>query len=269
MTERSQFPPGAPCWLMLQSPDTRESEAFYGGLFGWSSYIITNDRLGDHVIWTLDVAQASDVCGMMTVADNTLQSSWWCYFSVTDIGSVVARVRAAGGLVLADGFDVGHMGRVGLLADPEDAGFALWQAYAIPGAAVAGEPTTMCWVELACRNIDQARRFYGEVLGWTFAEWSCHGTAYINGKVGDRPVAGMVAMDERWPPHCSAHWIPYFAVADCDASAARAAELGARILVPPTDVPPGRFARLTDPVGARLGIIQPARGRFGDDDPRA
>ena len=46
-------------------------------------------------------------------------------------------------------------------------------------------------------------------------------------------------------------------VADCDAAAARASELGARIQVGPTTVEPGRYAVLADPTGARLGIITP------------
>jgi predicted enzyme related to lactoylglutathione lyase len=259
MAEVSRYDPGVPCLLTLQSPDTRASEAFYGGLFGWYSYIVTDDRLGDYVVWTLGGPQGPTVCGLLALADNTERPSWLCHFSVTDMGAAVGRARAAGGLVFTDGFDVGHLGRMGIVADLGGASFAFWQPYTFAGIEVVDEPATMCWVELSCRDIDQARRFYGEVLGWTFADWSCHGTAYTAGEVADRPVAGMVAMDERWPPDYPSHWMPYFAIADCDASAARAAELGARIQVPPTDAPPGRFARLTDPNGTPLAIITPSR----------
>ncbi|MGP4029928.1 VOC family protein [Actinomadura sp. 3N407] len=259
MAKASRYPPGVPCWLGLSSPDVEASKAFYGGLFGWDSYILADDKLGDYVVWTLGGPQGPGVCGLLALADDTERSSWTCQFSVTDMGAAIARVQAAGGLALTDGVDVGHLGNWGLVADPEGASFALWQPYASPGAGVVGEPATMCWVELACRDIDQARRFYGQVFGWTFAGWSCHGTAYTDGKVADRPVAGLVVMDERWPPHYPPHWMPYFAVTDCDASTARAAELGARIRVPPTGAPPGRFALMTDPAGARLAIITPAR----------
>jgi hypothetical protein len=45
------------------------------------------------------------------------------------------------------------------------------------------------------------------------------------------------------------------AVADCDTGAARAAELGGAVSVPPTDLPTGRFAVLNDPQGAFLPVI--------------
>jgi predicted enzyme related to lactoylglutathione lyase len=48
----------------------------------------------------------------------------------------------------------------------------------------------------------------------------------------------------------------YFAVADCDAAAARAEELGGQVRVPPTDVPPGRFAVADDPHGAEFTIVK-------------
>ena len=55
-------------------------------------------------------------------------------------------------------------------------------------------------------------------------------------------------------------WLPYVSVADCDATAKRAAALGARAIVPPVDMPDvGRFAVLMDPLGAVIGAI---RGKF-------
>jgi hypothetical protein len=49
----------------------------------------------------------------------------------------------------------------------------------------------------------------------------------------------------------------YFAAADCDASAAKAKELGGRDIVPATDIPNvGRFTVLSDPQGAVFAIIR-------------
>jgi len=52
------------------------------------------------------------------------------------------------------------------------------------------------------------------------------------------------------------HWLPYIRVADCDATTAKATQLGARsIVMPPTDIPNvGRFAVLIDPVGAAIAV---------------
>jgi hypothetical protein len=47
-----------------------------------------------------------------------------------------------------------------------------------------------------------------------------------------------------------AHWSVTFAVDDADATAAKAAELGAEVVVPPLDAPWVRMTVITDPQGA-------------------
>ena len=67
-------------------------------------------------------------------------------------------------------------------------------------------------------------------------------------------VAGLgERQDESIPPH----WNCYVTVEDADASAARAAELGATILAPPFDVfDAGRMSAFADPQGAVLSVWQ-------------
>jgi predicted enzyme related to lactoylglutathione lyase len=51
-------------------------------------------------------------------------------------------------------------------------------------------------------------------------------------------------------------WSSYVTVNDVDASAQLAAQLGAKVLVPPTDIPKtGRFSVIQDPQGAVFNII--------------
>jgi hypothetical protein len=53
------------------------------------------------------------------------------------------------------------------------------------------------------------------------------------------------------------HWMVYFMVEEADAAAARAGELGATTIVPPTDIPTvGRFAMMKDPQGAAFAVIR-------------
>ena len=69
-------------------------------------------------------------------------------------------------------------------------------------------------------------------------------------------VGGMIRMDEKWPAEVPSHWMTYFAVDDCDAAAAKVTELKGTVLLPPIDVPPGRFAVVEDPQGAAFTIIR-------------
>jgi predicted enzyme related to lactoylglutathione lyase len=66
----------------------------------------------------------------------------------------------------------------------------------------------------------------------------------------------MMTMPDIVPAEVPAHWLVYFGVDDTDATVAKATELGASTLVPPTDIPPGRFAVLADPDGATFAVIK-------------
>ena len=74
-------------------------------------------------------------------------------------------------------------------------------------------------------------------------------------KIGDEGIGGIMpvpAQAQGAPPH----WGVYVTVDDVDATADKAAELGAKILVPPTDIPNvGRFFVLQDPQGAVISAI--------------
>jgi predicted enzyme related to lactoylglutathione lyase len=69
-------------------------------------------------------------------------------------------------------------------------------------------------------------------------------------------VAGAMPMGDNYPPQVPPHWLVYFTVEDCDASASKAQQLGGQVVVPPMDVEPGRFSVLRDPQGASFGVIK-------------
>jgi uncharacterized protein len=79
------------------------------------------------------------------------------------------------------------------------------------------------------------------------------GTYYLL-KMGDVSRAGLMRSVEPKAPPC---WLPYVAVADCDATAAKAKALGGQVVAPPTDIPDiGRFAVVVDPLGAAIAVIR-------------
>jgi uncharacterized protein len=55
-------------------------------------------------------------------------------------------------------------------------------------------------------------------------------------------------------------------VADADQSAACAQELGGSVLLPPIDVPVGRFAIVADPAGASFSVTAVPGGPVGGVD---
>ncbi|WP_371621537.1 VOC family protein [Streptomyces sp. NBC_01116] len=113
---------------------------------------------------------------------------------------------------------------------------------------VQGAP---CWVNLMVADLDVARAFYGEVLGWQFRSSSLD-DQFLVATAGGDPVAGLAA---RRPGLTSASvWTPYFAVRDADATAARIRERGATVAVGPMAFGDGRAGLAADRDGAMFGF---------------
>jgi predicted enzyme related to lactoylglutathione lyase len=123
---------------------------------------------------------------------------------------------------------------------------------------MAEKPTdnTFCWNELATRDAAGCEKFYTALFGWTTEHVPIPGGHYTMFKLGDRQVGGMLQMTAEWPGEIRPHWMPYIAVADVDACAARITELGGKVCVPPTDISVGRFAVVSDPSGGTFSIIK-------------
>jgi uncharacterized protein len=267
MPQVTAHAPGWPNWVALNTTDIALSQDFYTNLFGWDVYTLTLSERGEVTIFTLGGIQGPEVAGMHSLADDTEPPSWTCYFRADEVDVMVEVVKAAGGQELSPPTDVANLGRSALCCDSQGAEFALVRPYNFPGAGVVDEPSAMCWVELACRDPGEARRFYHRVFGWRAVDRLAHECTYTDFKIGERSIAGMVPMDSSWPPGYPPQWIPFFAVADCDAVAARAVGLGARIPTGPDDLSAGRCAILHDPTGARLGIIAVRNGDRGTRRP--
>ena len=111
------------------------------------------------------------------------------------------------------------------------------------------------WFELMTTDTEGAKEFYSRLFGWETEEMPMEGMNYTVVKVGEEAVGGIMArppQSEGTPPN----WGGYVTVDDVDATAKKAEELGAKILVPLTDIPNvGRFFVLQDPQGAVISAI--------------
>lgn len=111
------------------------------------------------------------------------------------------------------------------------------------------------WYELMAPDVDAASRFYGSVAGWGTEQWPEGGT-YTMWTNGGAPIGGIVPIGVEERAGKVPRWLAYVSVRDVDATAARAARLGATVVREPQDIPGGgRFAVLRDPQGASIGIL--------------
>lgn len=251
--EVSAYQPGMPSWCDVSSPDLPSTVAFYTGLFGWEAQD-QGPEAGGYTMFTL---RGKNVAGAGPRMDPSQPIAWSIYVTVADADATMAKVAAAGGTPLMPPMDVLDAGRMAIFADNAGAVLSIWQPGAHIGAQLVAETGTLCWSELAIRDVEAAKAFYGSVFGWTGVTNPMEDTTYTEWHVAgvEPPVGGMMQMNAQWPAEIPPHWMPYFAVDDCDAAARRIAELGGTVSVPPTDIEPGRFAVCGDPHGAYFSII--------------
>jgi uncharacterized protein len=282
MERNDRYIPGVPCWIDTTQPDPDTGAAFYAELFGWE----LEDRMppGSPGKYYVARIRGEDVAAVSSQPDGAPQAAAWnTYVWVEDADETTAKVRAAGGTVLTEPFDVGDAGRMATFADPEGAAFRVWQAKEHRGAAVVNEHGALNFNNLSARDPDGAQAFYGAVFGWELI----HGTFWALAGYGDlleqrNPGmrAGMAEMGapERFEdvvasvmpePEGEPHWGVTFGADDADAVAARATELGGSVVVPPFDAPWVRMTIITDPQGATFTATKfvPENKDLGESSP--
>jgi uncharacterized protein len=121
-------------------------------------------------------------------------------------------------------------------------------------------PGTFSWADLTTPDPDAAKRFYGELFGWSFEDLPVDGgPAYSMATLGGATVSALAEQPEQdrsagIPPH----WNNYVTVDGLEASTTRAAELGATVVLPAFDVTTaGRMAVIQDPTGAYVSLWEP------------
>ena len=256
MPSMTSYEHGAPCWTDLATSEPVRAKGFYTKLFGWT---YQDNDMGNGQFYStiqLNGVDGGAIYGQVAEEiEQGISARWSTYFNVDDIAAAAARVVPAGGTLMMEPFDVMGIGRMVLIFDPTGAVVALWQFVQHIAARVVNEPGAMTWNELMTRDTDAAAKFYEEVLGWYSHTEDMGGMDYtIFHITQEHPAGGMVQLDEahggRRP-----QWMVYFAVSDCDATTMLSSKNGGKVVVPPTNIPAGRFAVLSDPQGAVFGVM--------------
>jgi predicted enzyme related to lactoylglutathione lyase len=114
------------------------------------------------------------------------------------------------------------------------------------------------WNELMTRDVNRAKKFYQDTIGWNFEGMPMPNGTYWVAKQDGKPVGGIFDISPaefKGVPEC---WMSYLAVDDVDARVKKAVAAGAKLMKPVFDVPGvGRIAVLTEPGG--VGWMTPVR----------
>ena len=270
MPERDGYMPGVPCWIDTSQPDPEAAVDFYSALFGWEFENVMPPGAGMYFLGRL---RGREVAAVSAIPESApARASWDTYVSVESADETTSKVRDAGGGVDKEPFDVPGAGRMAVLTDREGAAFCVWEAKQFKGARVVNEPGSLNFNGLNTRDVESAKSFYGSVFGWEtmglsggFAAWTLPGygdylerddpelrkrVAEVGGPAGFEDVVASINPIADDQPDVPAHWSVTFGVADADATAETAAQLGGTVVLPPVDVPWSRMTILTDPQGA-------------------
>lgn len=251
----TQFVNGAPNWIDVSTPDIDGTISFYSGLFGWQ-FRSAGPEAGGYGFFQLD---GKTVTGAMAMEEGQAPPAWTVYFQSPDAQATAKAVEGAHGTVLFQPIDVMGEGHMGVFADPAGCTFGIWQPGRTKGVDVAGETNSLTWVELFTPDVAAAAAFYHATLGLETSAVPFPGGEYtcVNPAEGgqDAMFGGIIPTDVD-PAGAGPHWVPYFEVADADATLARTQALGGGVTMAATTLEGvGRIARLTDPYGARFAVI--------------
>jgi predicted enzyme related to lactoylglutathione lyase len=279
------YPDGVTSWIDTEQPDLASAQQFYGGLFGWT-FVESGPPGGRrYLIAQLDgqdvaglsgpaEAGAGSLRGEPAEAEGVHTSSWNTYVAVADADAAAGRVEAAGGRVLQPPSDAGEGARAAVCADAAGVEFRLWQARHRPGAQAVNVPGSWNFSDLHAAEPSTSAAFYSEVFGWAYDDlgfatmirrpgYADHLEATTDPGIRARQqefhappgfedaIGWLVPAGEGEEPH----WHVSFTVADRDASARVAEQLGGTILAR-EDTRWTKTALVRDPQGARFTISQ-------------
>ena len=292
MPERDGYIPGVPCWVDVSEPDPEAAVEFYGGLFGWKFedvtppgsegkyFIARSEATSSSIFDTSGELRSGDVAAVRSIPEPAPPTAMWnTYFCVDSADEAASKARAAGGGVVREPFDFIDACRTAALSDPEGAAFSVWEAKEHKGARLVNDPGSLVFNGLNTRDVEAARSFYGSVFGWQTGAigggaegWTLPGygawlerehhpnlrkrMAEAGAPEGFEDVVASIIPIADDQPDTPPHWSVTFAVADADAAAAKATELGGTVIVPPFDAPWStstytiRMTVIGDPQGA-------------------
>jgi predicted enzyme related to lactoylglutathione lyase len=123
---------------------------------------------------------------------------------------------------------------------------------------VANSHGRFAWYELITTDVEAAKAFYTNVIGWGTLDASAPGRVYTLFTAGKALVSGLMDLPEdARNMGGKPSWVGYVEVDDVDATANRIKRLGGVVHVPPTDVSNiSRFSIFSDPQAARLALFK-------------
>jgi len=249
------------CWQECTTRDTAAAGAFYSDLFGWSREEQEHPGF-NYTIFTSGDAQIAGMMAMDAQWPDGVPAHWMSYVAVKDIDTYAARVAECDGSLCVPVTAI-PPGKFCVVTDPTGAVFSLFEGG--DGVNPSGD-RTFGWWELASNDVERAKAFYADLLGWTAVDHpATTNPPYWCFMDGETLVGGLLQLPESWGEGHRSCWTPSVQTEDIDALTARAAELGGHVYQQPTDVPGiVRYSAIQDPTGAVISMYKVLASSCGE-----
>ncbi|GAA2107023.1 VOC family protein [Microlunatus panaciterrae] len=254
---KEAWPEGCPAWTDLMVSNLEASQEFYRQLFGWE-FQQADPQYGGYSNAMIGGETVAALYPTMPGAGD-VPHQWLTYLAVGDAAATADKVKEAGGQVHVEPMQVGSYGTMSVFGAPDGAAFGTWQAGEHTGYTRVNEHGSVIWNEMMSRDYERARVFYTDVFGYSYDDIGDDTFTYATIKLGDRIVGGIGMLDENTPAEVPSFWGVYFGSDDVDASLARVAELGGRVVREPRDSTYGRMATAAGPDGEYFSLISAQR----------
>ncbi|KPK01375.1 MAG: hypothetical protein AMS20_13695 [Gemmatimonas sp. SG8_28] len=241
-------------WYDLMTTDPSAAQAFYTTVIGWGT--MPYDGPMPYTMWTHD--PGAPLGGVMELPDDAkaggVPPHWLAYISTPDCASTVQQAVERGGVVHVEPREIPNEGMFAVLADPQGAVFAIFQAKS--GIPVDAPPAVrqFSWHELAAADWEKAFDFYAALFNWTKTDDMDMGEVgtYRMYGFGQWPLGGMFNKPAEMPVP---GWLYYVRVPDVKEAVEAVKREGGTVLNGPMEVPGGDFvAQCLDPQGAAFAL---------------
>ena len=255
MPVREIAPQGAPIWIDLATSDVERARQFYAAVFDWS-FEAAGPEYGGYLNASV---HGRPVAGLMPNDPQwNAPDGWTTYLHTADIEATIAEATAAGAFACTESvepMEIKDKGWMGLLSDPTDAFFGLWQPAGHRGFEVVGEPGAPVYFQLTSRDYAAALEFYRKVFGWQTdtvsdtAEFR-YSTAIFDGEA----LLGVMDGSAFLPAGAPSNWNFFLGADDVDKTVALVVDNGGSVIRGAEDTPYGRLAAVADPTGAAFNL---------------
>jgi predicted enzyme related to lactoylglutathione lyase len=246
--------PGKVIWADLITPDLAAAKRFYGGLFGWTFQDI---RVGNsnYAVATLGGHPVAGLFEKPLPSGEHRQPAWLTFIAVRNLEKARSEALSQGAKLLAPPRTYADRGAQAVFTDPQGAVFAALASSSGDGPDQLAAPGEWIWSSLLTDDPNRSAAFYKAVFGYEVFDLPSDDDAeHAILAADDYARAGIHSLP---PGHRHPHWIDFVRVADAGRAAARAVELGGRILVEPReDRHGGQLAVVADPQGAPIGLME-------------